>query len=91
MRSSLRPIAVALAVALGACSDPAAPSAADLAAARAPQAGESGASAHWNALARGLVVKHSSNAFQAIRGYAVLAPERGETRDASSPSAPRTT
>jgi hypothetical protein len=94
MRSSLHPIA--LAVALGACSiacsDPAAPSA-TAAASLAPQAGESGASAHWNALARGLVVKYNSNAFQAIRGYAVLslaqynAVVAAETADPPGPRA----
>lgn len=93
MRCSYHPIAVVLAVALGACGDPAAPSPADVAASRAPQAGESGASAHWNALARGLVVKYNSNAFQAMRGYAVLslaqynAVVAAETADLRGPRA----
>jgi membrane-associated phospholipid phosphatase len=67
-----RLLVLALGAALGACSDTVSPAETELVASRAPQPGESGATAHWHGVARGLVIKHGSNAFQAIRGYAIL-------------------
>jgi len=64
------------ALAVGGCSTEG-PSAPDPSSATAPQADavkfwEAGASVGWNAVARGLVIKYNANAFQALRGYAIL-------------------
>jgi membrane-associated phospholipid phosphatase len=79
-----------LAVALTACADPPTGPATDVAARRSSAADSphGGAAVHWNGVARGLVAKYGANAFQAIRGYALLsvaqynalmAAERGTT------------
>jgi hypothetical protein len=87
----LLPLTPLLAAALAACADPMiGPPTSEAARARAVHSWESGASVHWNAVARELVIAHGANALVAIRGYAllsvaqyhaVIAAERGRVRD----------
>lgn len=66
-------LAVTLGLALSACTEsPTSLTTVDQSVSFARRAGETGSSVHWNEIARGLVVKYNANAFQAIRGYAIL-------------------
>jgi len=74
-----------LAIALAACSEP-------TDSANSPGgligdsrgAPESSAAVYWNEVARGLVVKYAFNAFQAIRGYAVVSVAQDHAASAIS-------
>ncbi len=67
-----------LALLLGACTDRAggptgaSPHDAELVQASAPKFWENSATVSWNEVARGLVIQNSSNAFFAMRGFAIL-------------------
>ena len=65
-----------LALLLGACTDQAGPTGAspdaELAQASATRFWENSATVSWNEVARGLVIENSSNAFFAMRGFAIL-------------------
>lgn len=68
------PILSVLAMALTACADPSFGPGTESAGSRANAADfpHGSAAVYWNGVARDLVVKHRANAFQAIRGYALL-------------------
>lgn len=73
MRRTGTLLALTLAAALSACADQTTPlTPLGAVASMAPQANGPTASARWNATARSLVAKHNANAFQAVRGYAIL-------------------
>ena len=77
MRCALMAVSTAI-VALAACSDPvsnAGPTPQPAADSRLERARSSGVTVLWNQTARHLVVSNKSNAFQALRGYAVLSAE----------------
>ena len=64
---------VTLGLALSACAEPPTSlTVVDQSVSLARHAENAGSSMHWNEIARGLVVKYNANAFQAIRGYAIL-------------------
>jgi hypothetical protein len=66
-------LAVTLGLALSACAEsPTSLTTVDQSVSFAQRGGEAGSSMYWNEVARGLVVKYNANAFQAIRGYAIL-------------------
>ncbi len=65
--------AVTLGLALSACAEPPTSlTVVDQSVSLARHADNAGSSIYWNEIARGLVVKYNANAFQAIRGYAIL-------------------